>query len=184
MSHLTIAVDVDEVCADLLGEWLRRYNLKYHDYLYPENLDGWAMEPQVKPECGEKIFELITPEIYEQVLPIPGALFGINQLRTLGRVVFVTSGNGDAKLKWLQEWKFLKPGRVNGHDPDFVSAKDKSLIKADYLLDDNVDNVEMFPGQGILIWHWHNRNVTCSKPRVQSLFDAYVSIQQAEQLVA
>jgi 5'-nucleotidase len=166
---LIIAVDVDEVVADLLTEWLRRYNAKYNDNLTVDKVRGWEMAPQTKPECREKIYEILRePDLYDHVWPIPGTLGAIERLRRLGRVVFVSAKNGTAKLEWLQKWGYLP----DGDDNDFIMAKDKALVKADYLFDDHIKNVESFPGCGVLVDHWHNRDTKTWRPRIKTLADA------------
>ena len=59
MTKLTVAVDVDDVCADLLTEWLYRYNLEYEDNLTVADVDRWDLSEQVKPECGKKIYNYL-----------------------------------------------------------------------------------------------------------------------------
>ena len=58
--QLLIGVDVDEVVADLISEWLRRYNVKWNDTLKPEDIHGWAISDFVKPECGKAIYHLLS----------------------------------------------------------------------------------------------------------------------------
>jgi 5'(3')-deoxyribonucleotidase len=179
MNSLAIGVDVDDVCADLLGEWLRRYNVKYSDKLLPEDLTKWELEEQVKPECGSKIFSILTePDLYNHVLPIPGARAGVDYLRSLGRVVFVTAGafNGGAKFAWLKRWGFL-PSDGHHESKDFVCAYDKNLIRLDALIDDRVSNVESFPGLGLLMTRPHNRLVGTGVTRINALDEAQRFIQ-------
>ena len=43
MKKLTIAVDVDDVVADLITEWLKRYNHDYNDTKTPADITQWAI---------------------------------------------------------------------------------------------------------------------------------------------
>ena len=55
---------------------------------------------------------------------------------------------------WLQEYlPFLT-------DRSYVFCGSKKILKADYLLDDNPRNLEMFSGTGILFTAHHNINET------------------------
>jgi 5'(3')-deoxyribonucleotidase len=57
-----------------------------------------------------------------------------------------------AKYEWLKEnFPFLS-------DRNFVFCGDKSIIHADYLIDDSVRHFERFVGQGILYSAPHNLN--------------------------
>jgi 5'-nucleotidase len=169
--QLLIAVDVDEVCADLMSEWLKRYNKSWNDSLKPEDITAWDIEQFVKPECGKKIYGILSqPGFYESVKPFPWALGAVKALRTMGRVIFVTScarKTMDDKFDWLVRNGFLSEKRESLND--FVACRDKWLIGADYLLDDAVHNVEEFRGTAFLVGHHHNRNTPCSRERIEDL---------------
>jgi 5'-nucleotidase len=159
---LTIAVDVDEVCADLLGEWLRRYNLKYDDSLTPDDAVHWDLTRVVKLECGEDIYSFLRDgDLYENVLPIAGARDAIYSLLSRGhRVVYASACKGfysaQAKQRWLRRWGFLSDANL---ERDFLAVTDKSLVHADILFDDRIDNVRAFQSFsrcGVLINRKHN----------------------------
>lgn len=159
-----ILMDVDSVVADLMPEWLLRYNLEYKDILKPSNITAWDIHQLVKPECGKKIYQYLWDEnLYNNVKPIDGALSGIQWLRACDyRVVFVTSGIQPAKIKWLYEHGFLT-GTIWQSDKDVVVASDKSLIKGDYLVDDNMDNCKKFHATSILFaqpWNYNDSAMT------------------------
>lgn len=154
------AVDVDGVVADLATAWLNRYNKDYNDHVTPANILSWDMHLYVKPECGTKLYDYIEdPTLYDEVLPTDGALEGIKILSSVFRVIFVTNstiGASGAKYNWL-----LKQGFLSRLD-DYIECKDKSLVKADLLLDDRLKNLLDFSGTGILYtqpWniglHWY-----------------------------
>jgi 5'(3')-deoxyribonucleotidase len=92
----------------------------------------------------------LTPEIYESINTIPGALWGVNRLRvlkSLPRVIFVTSNFGNsagAKFNTLNRLGF------NVSKKDYLEVGDKSLVVCDYLVDDNYENVTSTYGTGIL----------------------------------
>jgi 5'-nucleotidase len=147
-----IAVDVDGVCADLHVEWLKRYNRDYDDCLTIEGVKGWGMEAYVKPECGKAIYKYLSdPDLYANVPVIEGSQDGVAALREKGyRVVFLTSctkGMTDQKWDWLEQHGFLQ-SRGNA---DLIVAHDKSLIRANLLIDDYDGNFKGWQGSGILL---------------------------------
>lgn len=157
MKSLLLAVDVDEVCADLLGEWLRRYNKDHGDNLTPDDISEWDLSKLVR--CGGDIYNYLhQPDLYEHVLPISGARPAIYTLLSMGhRVVYATScpsGTAEFKRSWLLRWGFLTPANASR---DFLPVSDKSLIHADYLFDDRPENIEGFTGTGVLIRRAHNQ---------------------------
>ncbi len=161
--QFTLACDVDQVVADLYPEWLRRYNLEYGDSLQPSDIKGWGIDTFVKPECGKSIFKYLQDKtLYDNVKPISGALECIQLLRENDiRVAFVTSSNSymaGRKLHWLADHKFLT--LFQGHSSyDFVECMDKSLIRADALIDDYWGNLEKFVGEKILMNEHHNQEM-------------------------
>ena len=153
-----IACDVDDVVADLIGEWLRRYNADYADWLEPKDITRWDFMQFVKSECGDRFYDYLTnPDLYDHIEPIPGALESIARLQAAGhRVVFVTScvreGMYDQKYRWLQKHGLL------GDRKDYVGVHDKALVAADALIDDGVHNV--FPWS----MRWERPAVLFDKP--------------------
>jgi 5'-nucleotidase len=154
-----ILVDVDCVIADLMDEWLGMYNAEYNDTLTAGQITSWGMEEFVKGECGTKIYDYLwLPNLYDYVKPIDGAITGVRWLRRHGfDVRFVTSGLHAGKAKWLGNQGLLL-GEFPLYSPDLIVAHDKSIIKADIMIDDNVKNCESFSGFAIVFgqpWNSH-----------------------------
>jgi 5'-nucleotidase len=167
---LVVAIDMDEVVADLLSEWLRRYNLDYNDSLTLNDIQGWDLTHQTK--AGKFFYDYLTQDdLYDHIKPINGALWTVDAIRMAGhRVVFVTScvrGTVDAKFDWLRRYGFLPHANDSLALKDFYPVRDKSLINAHVLFDDGLHNVEPFPGMGVLVEHPHNRNETTTRYRVR-----------------
>lgn len=150
-----IALDIDDVVADLLPEWLRRYNHDFDDNLAPEDITEWDLTKFIKKECGSRIFEYLDDaNLYDNVLPVDGAISSISKLKSLPhtRVIFVTARDvADAKFSWLKTWGLAESRN------DYVVCQDKGLILADYLVDDKPENIMRFSGFGILFSSNHNR---------------------------
>lgn len=155
-----IAVDVDGVLADLHVEWLKRYNAEFNDTLTFENISRWEMQMLVKPECGKKIFNYLRDsDLYDNVPPVQDSQVGVKALRDMGyRVVYVTScvrGMADQKWDWLEKHGFLEAAFSQR---DLIIAHDKSLIRADILVDDYHENFKGWEGIGYLFDAPYNRD--------------------------
>lgn len=146
-----ILVDVDAVTADLMPVWLGLYNKEYGDILEPKDIFKWGIHEIVKPECGAAIFGYLEhPTLYDDVKPIDGAISSIRWLRQHSYDVrFVTSGVFESKIRWLGRHGLLM-SENHLYSPDVVVAHDKSIIRADIMIDDNPENCEMFKGKSIL----------------------------------
>lgn len=169
-----IAMDVDEVCADLHTEWLYRYNLMAGDTMLPENVKSWEIEKYVKSGWESRIFDILEdPHLYDRVMPMPNARSSIYELLAAGfRVVYVSScypGTEGHKRDWLVRWGFLTKKNAM---LDFVATPDKSLIHAGYLFDDRPENLHHFRGVGVLMDRPHNRHADWQGFRIADLRDA------------
>lgn len=148
-----ILCDVDDVVADLLGEWIRRYNRDWNDTLTRDDFTDWDCTKFVKPECGVRFYRYLDQaEIYSAVKPVEGSQAAIETLRSNGhRVVFVTAGIHPGKYEWLRDYGFLK------HPRDYVIAADKSLIQGTALIDDRLSTMRDYTGgRAILFGRPHN----------------------------
>lgn len=137
-----IAVDVDGTVANTHLPWLERYNNEYNDNLTEKDWISWDIHKIVKPECGKRIYKYIEdPSLYDDVKPIKGSQEKVKILQRYFRVIFVTTstlGAAGRKLKWLRDWKFIRGDQEN----DYVECRDKSLVFSDYLLDDDIKNIQ------------------------------------------
>lgn len=144
---LIIALDVDDVVLDLVPNWVRIYNRDFNNSVRVEDINNWDIGQIVRPEDREAMYSYADGiEIFDTAPPVVDALEGVNLIKSLGhRVIYVTANNPfGCKLPWLIKHKFLE-----GID-DLVSAHDKSLVLADYLIDDKYENVIAFKGKSYL----------------------------------
>jgi 5'(3')-deoxyribonucleotidase len=144
-----IAVDVDDVVLNLVDILLEVYNNDYQDDLKREDISIWNIVPFVKPECGEKILAYFEdPSLYWAINPVKDSLEGVKFLRLLGhRIIFVTHstiGAAGAKLKKLLELGYLTDQQ------DYIECADKSLVRANFIIDDKYETIKNFQGIGIL----------------------------------
>ena len=147
----TVLVDVDSVVANLMPVWLELYNKQYDDCLLSDDITQWELHEIVKPECGTHIYDYLEDDsLYDAVLPVDGAISGVNWLRTHSYDVrFVTSGVHFGKALWLMRWGFTK-GENPRYSPDLIICHDKFLVKGDIMIDDNPRNLNSFDGLQIL----------------------------------
>ena len=151
-----IAVDMDEVIADALGELLARYNRERNANFTKEDLRGkWLW--QVLPAGGQKLIEgyLHSDEFFEDLPVIAGSQEVLRQMAERYEVFIATAAMAfpnsfGSKFRWLRRhFPFLSPH-------NFVFCGDKSILQADYLIDDMPYNLASFRGEGILFTSPHN----------------------------
>jgi len=153
MKTKIVGVDVDDVIISFVPILIALHNRDYNNKLKINQITDWNLLKFVDKQCGKNIYNYIeSPDIYNEAKPIKDSLWGVNSLRSLGyRVIYVTVNNyGNAKYKWLLKYGYMDTGK------DFVVAEDKSLVKANMLLDDNFQNIKGFENEGwLMTYPWN-----------------------------
>jgi 5'-nucleotidase len=155
-----ICVDMDEVMADTLAEHLRRYNQAFEEEITPDDLAGkglWEVAP-LDRQTELRAF-LDAEDFFEDLALMPGAQQVLKGLSVRFEVFIATQAMSvpnslGPKYRWLQRhFSFIPPTH-------YVFCGDKSILRADFLIDDLPRNLERFQGQGILFTAPHNLTAT------------------------
>jgi 5'(3')-deoxyribonucleotidase len=151
-----ICVDMDEVMADTLSEHLRRYNKEFEEAVGPEDLAGKSLWEITPLDRQQQLRAFLDAEDFFEDLPLmPGAQDVLKKLSTQFEIFIATQAMSvpnslGPKYRWLQRhFPFIPPTH-------YVFCGNKSILRADYLIDDLPRNLERFEGQGILYTAPHN----------------------------
>ena len=145
-----ICVDMDEVMADTLAEHIRRYNQTFDEEVTPEDLAGkglWEVTP-LDRQAQLRAF-LDAEDFFEDLPLMPDAQPVLKDLSTRFEIYIATQAMAvpnslGPKYRWLQRhFPFIPPAH-------YVFCGDKSILRADYLIDDLPKNLLRFQGQGLL----------------------------------
>lgn len=154
---LRICVDMDEVMADTLGEHLRRYNQQFDAEIAAADVEGKGLWGAVGEDRIDDLREMIHAEdFFEDLDVMPDAQEVLEDLHSRFEIFIATQAMGipnsfGPKYRWLQRhFAFLPPSR-------YVYCGDKSILRADYLIDDTPRNLDLFEGTGLLYDAPHNR---------------------------
>jgi len=157
---LRICVDMDEVMADTLGEHLRRYNDEFGESVTREELQGKGLWDVVGNDRQKQLRAFLDEDDFFADLPIfPDAQDVLADLATRFEVFIATQAMSvpnsfGPKYRWLQShFPFLPPTH-------YVFCGDKSILRADYLIDDLPRNLLRFEGTGLLYSAPHNAGVS------------------------
>jgi 5'(3')-deoxyribonucleotidase len=171
MNDFIVALDVDDVCLDLINTLLVLYNRDFQDTLKRDDITDWTLANFVKDEAKNIIYKYFDkPYVFSIAPPVEGSLEGIGKLRNMGfRIIFITANNPEGiKEKWLFDHGFMEDHK------DFYQAYDKSLIHANILLDDKYQNARDFRyGEGWLLTRPWNKKYEYS-PRISN-WDDFIS---------
>lgn len=155
-----IAIDMDEVIADTLGHYLQRYNAELGRNLTREALYGKRLMEVLPAEDVPHILQYFqTEEFFAKIGVMPGARDVVEAL-TEEYEVFITTAAMEVPVSFTPKYNWLRehfPFLPSSH---FVFCGDKSIIAADFLIDDSVKHFARFHGEGILFTAPHNVSET------------------------
>lgn len=174
---MRIAVDIDEVLAKLHDAWLDAYN--WHTGHDLTEFTCWDISTLVLPGWKEKVFDLLTPDLYQSVLPYEDAEYFLERLRGYDhKIVFATSCRRDdrlaaAKFRWLVSCGLFKDGDT------YAPGSDKTVHHCSVLVDDYPGNCLAFSracfGNALLMDRPYNQTeFRCA--RVGNLAEAFWAI--------
>jgi 5'-nucleotidase len=151
-----ICVDMDEVMADTLAEHIRRYNQTFDEEVTPEDLAGKGLWEVAPLDRQAQLSAFLDAEDFFEDLPLmPDAQPVLKDLSTRFEIYIATQAmvvpnSLGPKYRWLQRhFPFIPPTH-------YVFCGDKSILRADFLIDDQPRNLQRFEGQGLLYSAPHN----------------------------
>lgn len=149
-----IAVDMDEVVADVLPKFLDLF----------EQFNG--RRPSEEEYLGKKLYALpggvhlrqalFQKGFFADLSLISGAQDGIQRLLNDGHEIFFVTAAQEFRNSLEDKYDWLLQHFPNISWKNFVFCGDKSIIQADYLIDDHAFNLRTFKGKGLLFTAPHN----------------------------
>jgi 5'(3')-deoxyribonucleotidase/uncharacterized protein with PQ loop repeat len=178
--RLRIAIDMDEVMADALGEHVRRYNAAFGTAITAGDLHGRHLEEYVPAAHRAAAEAMLDASFFADLEPMPGCQDVIRDLDERHDVFIVTAAmdvpcSFDAKYRWLQRhFPFIPPSRI-------VFCGDKGIVDADVLIDDRARHFDRFKGRPLLFSAPHNAHEqryprVASWAEIEQLFRAWKDV--------
>ena len=150
---------MDEVIADAVTEHLQRYNREFNEEITITDLAGkwlWEHVPTDRYQAVEA--HLRAPDFFAVLGVIPNSQRVLRALQQEYEVFIATAAmevptSFRAKYEWLgRHFPFIPTSHI-------VFCGDKSILRAEYLIDDNPRQLRAFEGEGILYTSPHNVEV-------------------------
>ena len=155
-----ICVDMDEVMADTLAEHLRRYNQAFDEEVKVDDLVGKGLWEITPLDRQQQLRAFLDAEDFFEDLPLmPDSQQVLKDLSARFEIYIATQAMAvpnslGPKYRWLQRhFSFIPPTH-------YVFCGNKSILRADYLIDDLPRNLQRFEGQGLLYSAPHNLTAT------------------------
>ncbi len=162
-----IAIDMDEVLADTLGAQLEWFRERCGHHLTPADVAARGLEALVEPaQLAAHLAHLHEGAFFGELPVMAGAVEALRRLATTHELYVVSAATQFPasmvpKLRWLERHFPFIPV------PHVVFCGEKSVVAADWLVDDNAHRFPRFRGQAILFDAPHNRAVR-GYPRARS----------------
>lgn len=159
MSRKKIAIDMDEVLADTLGEIIDAVNERANLGITIESLNGKKLKHMMPEHEGLVTEVLREPGFFRRLKVMPHAQEVVEKLNDHYDVYIATAAmdvptSFHDKYEWLLEYfPFLDPQH-------FIFCGRKNIVKTDYLIDDNPRQLQIFEGEPIIFTAAHNINET------------------------
>ena len=146
--------------ADTMSRYLQLYNADFGLELTPTHFHGHHVFDLIDPAHKSRAYEYFQREDFFAEIPVMAGSTEVVQELADQYEVFITTAAMDVpcsftpKFRWLQQhFPFIPTSRI-------VFCGDKSIIAADYMIDDNVRHLRNFRGEGILYTAPHNVHET------------------------
>jgi 5'(3')-deoxyribonucleotidase len=150
---------MDEVMADALGEHLLRYNRHFGERVTVADLEGKSLWDVVSMDRHAMLeAHLRSADFFETMAVMPESQRVIQRLQAEYEVFIATAAmeiptSFAQKYRWLEKhFPFIPASHI-------VYCGDKSILRADYLIDDNPRQLRRFAGEGILFSSPHNADI-------------------------
>ncbi len=166
MSHGVIAlVDVDGPLADFHGRAKDHINSKFGLNVTDSDFETWDVTAVLPTQAmrDQMNADIAMPGFASSLMPSPGSQDAIESLRSVSKVLFVTTPHPESKT-WMRERQDWLAKHFGAKPHDIIHIFDKSHVLGDMLLDDKPSNVELWqkrhPQAAGLLWDMlYNRDV-------------------------
>ena len=153
----SIAVDMDNVLADIESHAIAWYEKEYNVKILKKNIAG-IPEEEIFPKKEAFRKFLFTPGIFSTAPIVHGAVNGLLNLATKYKI-YIVSAAMEFPLSLLEKKNWLSVNFPFISWKNIIFCGDKSVIQADYLIDDHCKNLDVFKGKAILFTVSHNLNI-------------------------
>ncbi|MVN78615.1 5'-3'-deoxyribonucleotidase [Hymenobacter sp. HMF4947] len=160
MTKKRIAVDMDEVMADSIARFQEWYGRDFQLELTLEALHGKSAADAVAPEHQPALRAYPNAVGFFRDLPVIKDSQRVLQELAQRYEIFIATAAMEFPNSFLDKYQWLQRHFAFIPWPNYVFCGDKSIINADYLIDDNAYNFDNFRGEGLLFNAPHNAHET------------------------
>ena len=151
-----IAIDMDEVLADTLAQFLAEYNREFGEYLTKADLLQRKLVEIIPADRRERLRHYAkSPGFFRNIPVMPGSTEVLRELRERYEV-FIATAAMEFPTSFNEKYEWIKAHFPDFPDSHIVFCGDKSVVATDFLIDDSPRHFDRFAGQGFLFTAPHN----------------------------
>ncbi|MBE1555557.1 5' nucleotidase, NT5C type [Sporosarcina limicola] len=154
-----IAIDMDEVLSHFSTSCLELFNKEFNKNYTTEDLQG-KMLVDLDARFAEKMDHYLANESFFLELKVIKDSQEVIQKLSVHYDIYIVTAAMEFPVSLAPKYQWLKKNFGFLNENNFVFCGDKSIIHADYLIDDTPSNLATFKGKGMLFTAPHNRDVT------------------------
>lgn len=182
---MVILVDMDDICVNLLHEWLVKLNNIPGVVPKTENdIVNWDMKLAYPMLTTNQIYSpLYDADMWDRVQPVEGAYIYLKKFINDGDKVYIATAS-------YPDSYFIKTSKCLFKHFDFLTPRnvicihDKHLLNGDILFDDYHENLRNFKGIKVLRNKPYNRNCDeeCFHFRIDTWEEFYNIVQELKKV--
>ena len=151
-----IAIDMDEVLADTLAQFLAEYNREFGENLTKAHLTERKLAEIIPADRRARLRSYAkTPGFFRDIPVMPGSAPVLQELRERYEV-FIATAAMEFPSSFSEKYEWIKAHFPDFPDSHIVFCGDKSVVATDFLIDDSPRHFDRFAGQGFLYTAPHN----------------------------
>lgn len=154
----TILVDIDDVLLDLLSAWIKALNQEYGTNVSKDEVTDWYIPKFFPSLTKEQVFApLYLPSFWRTVRPKPDATMYLKRLKDDGYTIYLCTSTHFSNV-W-PKFRVIKTYFPYIDWNHVIVASNKTMIKADVLVDDAPHNLWGGDYKKILMTAPHNKDI-------------------------
>jgi 5'(3')-deoxyribonucleotidase len=169
---------MDEVLADTLAKELSIYNLEHNANITRDDLAGQNLYQKVRLEHRERVRDYPRTRDFFRDIPVMEGSKEVLRDLVQHHEIFITTAAMEYPTSFTAKYEWIKEHFPFFPDSHIVFCGDKSIIAADFLIDDNAHHFRRFSGKGLLFSAPHNLH-EMGFERLNNWFDVRARFLQA-----
>jgi len=154
-----IAIDMDEVISHFSAKCLELFNEEFQERYTDQHLQGKKLM-ELDARFEKKVNQYLANESFFLDLEVIKDSQEVIKKLSANYEIYIVTAAMEFPVSLAPKYQWLKKHFSFLNEKNFVFCGDKSIIHADYLLDDTPSNLETFSGKGVLFTAPHNVNAT------------------------